>query len=418
MFAEDVFKHVRKEWHFDRIAMMGIGELRRELSDIAHELKAAPWDLKDAALVPEAGACADCPTRSSCHPFLPGLEQETRSGKAAKAEDHCLNAVCWASKVKAMSAVAVARAKEKFGSDLKVVADCWIEDKKIAKDVDVDHPNTCRLVRCKITDEAATPVIPIVKVEDGVPVYGSVYFVKNQKKSNGTAATGSGGKKTKKEKYENLALKQLAHAVDTVRGWLEKSDFISITKTDGKTHSAPLAALAAVFGTYSTHLGACDASWTKYSALTDAVDAEEQLWHSVRKVIVSRLLRPGGLHSVGYAVIEAIRVCDLCGFSWTDVVEKSVEKIKEPKTWQSDYGERTGKDMIDLIVSMTEAFSKQYWADVKRWGDDDADDDEVDAGDDGELDDATDETMDLDDEDEIADVQEEKIRQKFSKKSE
>lgn len=55
------------------------------------ELSAAPWSLKDAELLPQAGACVTCPKRSSCATLLfdtPG-----------KGKDNCLDSACWAKKL-------------------------------------------------------------------------------------------------------------------------------------------------------------------------------------------------------------------------------------------------------------------------------------------------------------------------------
>lgn len=53
----------------------------------AHQLSAAPWGLSDDKLYPQAGACLNCPKRSSCAGVL--FEQP------GKGKDTCLDAACW-----------------------------------------------------------------------------------------------------------------------------------------------------------------------------------------------------------------------------------------------------------------------------------------------------------------------------------
>ncbi|MBT9394344.1 ParB N-terminal domain-containing protein [Hymenobacter sp. NST-14] len=55
-------------------------------------LSAAPWPLSDAELVPEAGACSNCPKRSGCATVL--------FAELAK-KDNCLDAACWNTKLTA-----------------------------------------------------------------------------------------------------------------------------------------------------------------------------------------------------------------------------------------------------------------------------------------------------------------------------
>lgn len=64
------------------------------------KLKGVPWDLLDANLVPEAGACASCPKRSESNPAL-------FSELTIKGEDTCFDPVCFKQKREAFVQVQI-----------------------------------------------------------------------------------------------------------------------------------------------------------------------------------------------------------------------------------------------------------------------------------------------------------------------
>jgi ParB/RepB/Spo0J family partition protein len=70
------------------------------------KLKGVPWDLNDADLVPEAGACSECPKRSTSNP---GLFAEL----AVKGEDTCFDATCFNRKREVFVELQVKSAKAK-----------------------------------------------------------------------------------------------------------------------------------------------------------------------------------------------------------------------------------------------------------------------------------------------------------------
>lgn len=68
-------------------------------------LKDVPWDLNDAELVPEAGACANCLKRSASNPGLFGE-------LAVKGEDTCFDAACFKLKREAFVKITLKASKE------------------------------------------------------------------------------------------------------------------------------------------------------------------------------------------------------------------------------------------------------------------------------------------------------------------
>lgn len=74
-------KQVTSDWSITNF-------VRRE----SQVLGSAPWPLDDATVFPAAGACTHCPKRSSCNVLL-------FSDMADDNKDHCLDSVCWQTKL-------------------------------------------------------------------------------------------------------------------------------------------------------------------------------------------------------------------------------------------------------------------------------------------------------------------------------
>lgn len=70
------------------------------------KLKDVPWDLNDATLLPEAGACSDCPKRSESNPAL-------FSELTIKGEDTCFDPVCFKAKRDAFAQIEIDRDQDK-----------------------------------------------------------------------------------------------------------------------------------------------------------------------------------------------------------------------------------------------------------------------------------------------------------------
>jgi ParB/RepB/Spo0J family partition protein len=86
---------------------LGFADARNAVAEITRRLDGAPWDLADAALLPEAGACLSCPKRASAQETLFGADFG-----APESEDSCMDSACWGRKAVAFSLAAIAKAKE------------------------------------------------------------------------------------------------------------------------------------------------------------------------------------------------------------------------------------------------------------------------------------------------------------------
>jgi ParB family chromosome partitioning protein len=77
-----------------RHRMISVAELEEWIRDeVICDLSRAPWDLKDAELVPKAGSCAACPKRTGNNPDL--------FGDLEKKPDRCMDGACFNGKTTA-----------------------------------------------------------------------------------------------------------------------------------------------------------------------------------------------------------------------------------------------------------------------------------------------------------------------------
>lgn len=95
VFDEKYQETIYKDLNHDA-AGMSLTDLKEAIARESKALSSAPWDPADALLVPKAGACVGCTTRSDAQPDLFG---EVTGGTKAKAT--CLNGDCFAKKLQA-----------------------------------------------------------------------------------------------------------------------------------------------------------------------------------------------------------------------------------------------------------------------------------------------------------------------------
>lgn len=94
-FPAEVQDHLLDEWNSSpQWSLPALSELVGWTGQYLHVLSAAPWDLDDAILCPEAGACVACPKRSSHTPDLFASELDSDNGKTPPG-DRCLDFQCW-----------------------------------------------------------------------------------------------------------------------------------------------------------------------------------------------------------------------------------------------------------------------------------------------------------------------------------
>jgi hypothetical protein len=99
------------QWNDEAIS---VKDLREQLAEDTHSLKAVPWDLNDVTVCPSAGSCADCPKRSGANTDL-----FDEVDPKIKGQDRCLDEECFEKKKKAFVESKVAELRRE---DPEVVA--------------------------------------------------------------------------------------------------------------------------------------------------------------------------------------------------------------------------------------------------------------------------------------------------------
>lgn len=110
---EDLFKEVKY-----RANGMTVADLKEAISNSSQLLKSAPWDLEDVALLPKAGACVGCSTRSDAQSDLFGQVPEM-----VKAGASCLDDGCFKKKLAAHVKRKEAALLDKHPDAIKVATD-------------------------------------------------------------------------------------------------------------------------------------------------------------------------------------------------------------------------------------------------------------------------------------------------------
>lgn len=113
VFDEKFQENLWKQEHYGANGMT-LKDLKEEISLSSKILSSAPWDPEDVTLVPKVGACVGCSYRSDAQSDLFG----TQGGTSAKAS--CLDAGCFATKLKAFTKRKESELLEKHPEAVKV----------------------------------------------------------------------------------------------------------------------------------------------------------------------------------------------------------------------------------------------------------------------------------------------------------
>jgi len=193
----------RDGWRENQVKLMTPRELEQELANLTHLLSGAPWKENDASLVPQAGACADCPKRSDREMLL--FEDEDAGDKKKKPGARCLDAECWQRKLAASIARKEAELAEKHQKPVVRIS----EDTYRAKQAGYDDAISTHSVRnCKKDDKAAVPAVYI----DG-PKAGQMAWIAKPSSSESGSGGRTGHKKTMEEKRLAYDKKRARHII-------------------------------------------------------------------------------------------------------------------------------------------------------------------------------------------------------------
>lgn len=314
--------YLQAGYHMER------AQLQRYVSDLVRTLSSAPWKVKDSALYPEAGACSECPERSSLNP---GLFEEAKPSKA----DRCLNPVCWAEKARRFAATKEAELRAKHPGLVLLNGRDTVEaqrDKRAGLPWDY-------LSVFKGTEGAVPALIVTGKDTGKVEWVNPRPYAGGGPKREVDPITGKPLPKTLPERREDLRRRRIAKAVAAIAEALPSTPapegyaLLRVVAIFGAEHKAD------TFG--SSYHDPTTGEWggDPWKALETFSNPErrptatEMVWtHQVVPVFQGRLTYYSGM-DIDKLAREAMEVAALSGLDWEAVLTATTEAIPEPKSW-------------------------------------------------------------------------------------
>lgn len=335
-FSPEVQESARKKIGEYRLTIFFFGpqslqELRQEMSELTRALRLAPWDVKDATLLPKAGACASCQKRSSCSPLL--FDPDDFAGKTeSPADDTCLDAACWTAKGEALKKRNGAELAVKYPNAIKVGSqDNWsygygsnVKDKpKVAEG---------EYTLVKEGTKGAVPGLMIDGDTAGAIVWVKLKGEKAEKHEKSAKAKESGQPVTSlAERCAQLELRRKALAIDHLRAAVDKA----VAPENWRTDTA--LALLAVFGTDGRRDSRNVGDWTKLELLSKAGEQRriERAVEALAPVMSRRLV----IYQTGQSADawdEAKKIADLFCIDLAKLKADADADIPEPKSWAKE----------------------------------------------------------------------------------
>jgi len=186
-----------------------IDSLKLTLSSDDQRLLTAPWKLDDESLYPKAGACLNCPKRSSCQPLL--FDDENKSRKVTMA-DKCLDPECWGEKLKLHTDTALNAAKAKY-------PDAILVKSGYSRDSDSKALAKYQYEAVSKSTKGARQAIFV----DGNEV-GKTLWIKPEREAAKKTAPKTNKPLTDKDRAQRLRDRRNKWIVDTVRNRLSKEN--------------------------------------------------------------------------------------------------------------------------------------------------------------------------------------------------
>jgi ParB/RepB/Spo0J family partition protein len=310
---------------YARYAPQSTREFDQWLNDsLLRELSAAPWKLDDAMLLPKAGACKECQSRSSCQPML--FEEDR--GKRGAAKDRCLNATCYTLKLQRTVQARIAAAEKKLGCKVSILTgDAGGEQAKVIKKA-YGREGVSRWTGDRVKPETKGAV-PAIDPETAQVAWIRPFSVGSRKER----PKGKDGKPKPiplRERREELQRRRDAWVVDDVQKRLIE------LATNDKTPLPELAPLnvlawAATFGTHTHEPGADATDWKRLGEMSPGKAAAILL----RRIcgVWSDRLNHFTNKDIHVHLYEAQQVCRLLNWDLAALKTHAEAEIPEPASW-------------------------------------------------------------------------------------
>lgn len=341
--------------NFDSVA-----DFRRfVLADKLHVLSTAPWKLDDETLEPKAGACVNCPKRTSVEPML---FEDLHEGKTKQA-DRCLDPQCWGTKAAAVVRNRSAELKKEHGGKVVQIIGDGTDWKKAAKLRNAgavgSYYISYKYSTAKKGDAKAVPAI----VVSGAGVGGVKWLKPASRSAGGSKKAAAKGKPTSlKERRAKLQKRrdvwirdQVAAKLETaIAAWskdpavlldLLEDEVIPLVAAFGGPDAmdSPLSVQREFSPKSRGGRPFCKAgkpaktAWDDFVALTKRIDdAMAFVLRAVIQVMHDRIAAVAyNDMTLRLQIAECRKVCDLLKWGdWLAATEaQSAGEIPEPKSW-------------------------------------------------------------------------------------
>jgi ParB/RepB/Spo0J family partition protein len=316
-----------------------VPELRQIGADYMMVLDSAPWEKKDAQLLPEAGACTNCLKRSSCNQEL--FDPEDFGEKKKGPKDSCLDPVCFGKKKAAFVKARIESLKAESEKP-PILLDKYGDQDELKELGRLDVRPYYHFHEVKKTDPKAQPALIVAGAEAGKTIYvkptsyGSSPSAAKPKASELPAA------EQLKAKREQLRKLQGRIVTDALRAILNEW-------TEGPGKKAPrypfpvfddamLVRLASVFGTFtkrdSVSYQIYDLGYKGLGRPWKVLEKKDQ--DLCRKLLTCEILKVLGERLKWFDVPhwdEIKDVAELLQIDLEPLWEQARQQKPEPKSW-------------------------------------------------------------------------------------
>ncbi len=302
-----------------------VKDLDTVVTDQTHLLIKAPWDLDDATLYADAGACVDCPKRSDCNPGL--FDDDARDDPSKTAR--CLDDRCWTEKAVRRVKIQVKELAKKDGQKPLMLKDASGAHRGLAD----AFKNAEWATTYQSAKKAETGAIKALYVTG--PKTGRVSWVKKWSASS-SSTTGSKskskGKETLSDKRARLNARRTAHVIEAVNKALGKK----IAHKDIDMSANDMVALICLLGAPMNIVHRRGKKlWEKFDNTADK-QVPELLWAYLQEELSNMMLMTHRMTTPSDrvdAMVDADRVSDIIGLNFDDLMQEAEEKFPEPPAW-------------------------------------------------------------------------------------
>lgn len=323
-----------------------VADLDRIVGGITRELRRAQWKRDDAELVPDAGACADCPKRGAHNPDLWDGLAEAKTKDEIQQRDICLDTQCWEAKTRAHVKAKARELEMKHGIVPVKISESWSSD-------DPEAVHKYHVTECKKTAKDSRPAIQI----DGKGA-GRTCWVQAQSPKSSSATSSSSTKPTQKrplsERKAELHQKRakvVYTQLDFALGQTQLDQVVEALEPHPNLAGNSLAtrvlmSLVTCFGTHS-HFRSVDddATWTAFDGLRETKDESKihvHLWQDVRDTLQGVLRRSFCSNILEDPVQfqeDAERIAGIIGLDVATYWSEAEKKYPTPSTWAKEEAE-------------------------------------------------------------------------------